>query len=178
MLIDEDGNVEAGAEGKLSEPKVPAGEIDDLDPYEIQPLNAITDQSKYEKMVEDMETEGYKGTPIVAMENGNEGYIALTGSHRIYAARRAGIDIPVVVIPQTEETVRILDDRDDGDRAMTAEELFDDNHISKKVNSKTEVSKWPDAEGPDEGRPSCRHTSLTQAYSKAMPARYAALSAP
>lgn len=141
MLIDEDGNVEAGAEGKLSEPKVPAGEIDDLDPYEIQPLNAITDQAKYEKMVEDMETEGYKGAPIVAMENGNEGYIALTGSHRIYAARRAGIDIP-------------------------------------KVNSKTEVSKWPDAEGPDEGRPSYRHTSLTQAYSKAMPARYAALSAP
>lgn len=131
VLIDEDGNVEAGAEGKLSEPKVPAGEIDDLDPYEIQPLNAITDQSKYEKMVEDMETEGYKGAPIVAMENGNEGYIALTGSHRIYAARKAGIDIPVVVIPQTEETVRILDDRDDGDRAMTAEELFDDNHISK-----------------------------------------------
>lgn len=131
VLIDEDGNVEAGAEGKLSEPKVPAGEIDDLDPYEIQPLNAITDQEKYEKMVEDMETEGYKGAPIVAMENGNEGYIALTGSHRIYAARKAGIDIPVVVIPQTEETVRILDDRDDGDRAMTAEELFDDNHISK-----------------------------------------------
>lgn len=131
VLIDEDGNVEAGAEGKLSEPKVPAGEIDDLDPYEIQPLNAITDQAKYEKMVEDMETEGYKGAPIVAMENGNEGYIALTGSHRIYAARKAGIDIPVVVIPQTEETVRILDDRDDGDRAMTAEELFDDNHISK-----------------------------------------------
>lgn len=131
VLIDEDGNVEAGAEGKLSEPKVPAGEIDDLDPYEIQPLNAITDQAKYEKMVEDMETEGYKGAPIVAMENGNEGYIALTGSHRIYAARRAGIDIPVVVIPQTEETVRILDDRDDGDRAMTAEELFDNNHISK-----------------------------------------------
>lgn len=131
ILIDEDGNVEAGAEGKLSEPKVPAGEIDDLDPYEIQPLNAITDQEKYEKMVEDMETEGYKGAPIVAMENGNEGYIALTGSHRIYAARKAGIDIPVVVIPQTEETVRILDDRDDGDRAITAEELFDDNHISK-----------------------------------------------
>lgn len=131
VLIDEDGNVEAGAEGKLSEPKVPAGEIDDLGPYEIQPLNAITDQAKYEKMVEDMETEGYKGAPIVVMENGNEGYIALTGSHRIYAARKAGIDIPAVVIPQTEETVRILDDRDDGDRAMTAEELFNDNHISK-----------------------------------------------
>ena len=129
--FDVEDTEEPSAEGKLSEPKVPAGEIDDLDPYEIQPLNAITDQAKYEKMVEDMETEGYKGAPIVAMENGNEGYIALTGSHRIYAARRAGIDIPVVVIPQTEETVRILDDRDDGDRAMTAEELFDDNHISK-----------------------------------------------
>lgn len=84
-------------------------------------------------MVEDMEENGYHGAPIVAMENGNEGYIALTGSHRIYAAREAGIDIPIVVMPQTGETVRILDDRDDYDRVYTAAELLKDGHITQST---------------------------------------------
>lgn len=84
-------------------------------------------------MVEDMEENGYHGAPIVAMENGNEGYIALTGSHRIYAAREAGIDIPIVVMPQTSETVRILDDRDDYDRVYTAAELLKDGYITQST---------------------------------------------
>lgn len=133
VLIDSNRNVIAGAGGNLTAPEVPQGEIEFVDPYEVQPLNQITDNDKFEKMVEDMEENGYHGAPIVAMENGNEGYIALTGSHRIYAAREAGIDIPIVVMPQTGETVRILDDRDDYDRVYTAAELLKDGHITQST---------------------------------------------
>lgn len=63
----------------------------------IQPVHGVHDVAKLEQLIESMETTGWQGRPILAI--GTEEYAqALTGSHRIEAAHRAGIDIPVLLI--------------------------------------------------------------------------------
>ena len=44
-----------------------------------------------------MQESGYQGRPILAYMDENKAK-ALTGSHRLYAARKAGIEVPVVFV--------------------------------------------------------------------------------
>ena len=68
-----------------------------INPKNLKPLNKVEDVEKYKTIVKSMEESGYQGRPILAyMDKGKAK--ALTGSHRIFAARKAGIDVPVVFV--------------------------------------------------------------------------------
>jgi hypothetical protein len=68
-----------------------------MNPKELKTLNKIEDVGKYKQILESMKESGYQGRPILAyMDKGKAK--ALTGSHRLYAARKAGIDVPVVFV--------------------------------------------------------------------------------
>lgn len=58
---------------------------------EIIPPHEVTDQTKLDKLVADMQSRGWQGAPIVLVDD-----LALCGSHRIEAARIAGIEVPTV----------------------------------------------------------------------------------
>lgn len=68
-----------------------------MNPKNLTPLNKIEDVNKYKNILSSMQESGYQGRPILAyMDKGKAK--ALTGSHRLYAARSAGIDVPVVFV--------------------------------------------------------------------------------
>ncbi len=108
----------------------------DVDPYEVDPVNDITDEAKIKYLVEEFEKNGYRGRPVVALGSESGSSIALTGSHRILAAREAGIEIPVVYIEYDENNPLIQDLTDaqgDDERAQVAAELYEEGTISKPV---------------------------------------------
>ena len=68
-----------------------------MNPKNLTPLNKIEDANKYKNILSSMQESGYQGRPILAyMDKGKAK--ALTGSHRLYAAIDAGIDVPVVFV--------------------------------------------------------------------------------
>ena len=108
----------------------------DVDPYDVDPVNDITDEAKIKYLVEEFEKNGYRGRPVVALGSESEQSIALTGSHRILAAREAGIEIPVVYIEYDENNPLIqnlADAQGDDERAQVAAELYEEGTISKPV---------------------------------------------
>ena len=121
-----DGNVKRSA-------KDINADIREVNPMEITPLNRVTSSSKYHYLINEFENNGYNGRRVVLVENGNDGYQALTGSHRILAAREAGVDVPSVVIPMSEEIQPLLDATGDEERARIAEELYEDGIIPKEA---------------------------------------------
>lgn len=108
-------------------------DIREVNPMEITPLNRVTSSSKYHYLINEFEENGYNGRNVVLVENGNDGYQALTGSHRILAAREAGVDVPSVVIPMSEEIQPLLDATGDEERARIADELYEDGIIPKEA---------------------------------------------
>lgn len=105
---------------------------EDINPDDIQPFNDITDNAKYEQLSDEFSKNGYNGQPIVVLDNANEGYLGLTGSHRIMAARKAGIDIPSIVLDNNEHTAKLYD-MGDSERPYYAEELADEGIIPKEA---------------------------------------------
>lgn len=108
-------------------------DIREVNPMEITPLNRVTSSSKYHYLINEFENNGYNGRRVLLVENGNDGYQALTGSHRILAAREAGVDVPSVVIPMSEEIQPLLDATGDEERARIADELYEDGIIPKEA---------------------------------------------
>lgn len=108
-------------------------DIREVNPMEITPPNRVTSSSKYHYLINEFENNGYNGRRVVLVENGNDGYQALTGSHRILAAREAGVDVPSVVIPMSEEIQPLLDATGDEERARIADELYEDGVIPKEA---------------------------------------------
>ena len=121
-----DGNVKRSA-------KDINADIREVNPMEITPPNRVTSSSKYHYLINEFENNGYNGRRVVLVENGNDGYQALTGSHRILAAREAGVDVPSVVIPMSEEIQPLLDATGDEERARIADELYEDGIIPKEA---------------------------------------------
>lgn len=77
---------------------------------EIVPLHEARDAEKLAAMTDDMALRGWTGRAILAIDTG-DGFAALTGSHRIAAAKAAGLEeIPVYAIDISEHVVG-----DDGD---------------------------------------------------------------
>ena len=68
-----------------------------MNPKNLIPLNKIEDAEKYKNILNSMQESGYQGRPILAYMDENKAK-ALTGSHRLYAARKAGIEVPVVFV--------------------------------------------------------------------------------
>ncbi len=121
-----------GKNVKLSA-KDSGADIREVNPMEITPPNRVTSSSKYHYLINEFENNGYNGRRVVLVENGNDGYQALTGSHRILAAREAGVDVPSVVIPMSEEIQPLLDATGDEERARIADELYEDGIIPKEA---------------------------------------------
>lgn len=98
----------------------------------IQGIND-TDAAKVNTLAKSFEDKGYVGRPVVLVENGNEGYIAVTGSHRIEAAKQADVDLKAIVLENNEDTAQLIDARDDDERANIAKELYEKGVISKST---------------------------------------------
>ncbi len=64
----------------------------------INPLHDVNNPNKLASLTADMQVRGWIGRPLL-VEIMGDGYQAWTGSHRIAAARAAGLDrIPVLVV--------------------------------------------------------------------------------
>ena len=63
----------------------------------ISTVHGVTDQNKFNALVTSMKESGWVGRPVLVEEHG-DGYQAWTGSHRIAAAKKAGVMVPVVVM--------------------------------------------------------------------------------
>ena len=73
-----------------------------VNPYRIRPPHPIFADDTYKIILKSMKTDGWVGRPlVVAQMNRNKrwDYSAITGSHRIRAARKAGITVPIEVLP-------------------------------------------------------------------------------
>ncbi len=107
-------------------------DIEYLSPESITPFNPVTDQEKYDYLVKNFSKNGYDGRPIVVHET-PYGYQALTGSHRTLAARETGIEIPAVVIRDGDVIDRLYEASDDWQRALIADELFEEGLIDEQT---------------------------------------------
>jgi hypothetical protein len=75
----------------------------ELNPSSIQPPHEVRDSAKLARLVSEMESNGWMGRPVLVIEecdeDGNEiegCYVALTGSHRLAAAKQADLyTVPV-----------------------------------------------------------------------------------
>ena len=102
-----------------------------LDPQEITTQNEVRDPGMRDYLVQQFEENGWDGRPIVAYDNGGNGYVALTGSHRVAAAAEAGIQVPAVLIESREAIARLADTYSDEERAMVADELLEEGEIDQ-----------------------------------------------
>lgn len=62
----------------------------------VQPWHDAHDETKLAALTTSMTAHGWAGAPIVVITYDDRDPVAITGSHRIHAARQAGIDIPTV----------------------------------------------------------------------------------
>ena len=104
-----------------------------ISPVNILPVNQITDYDKFAALAYDFSHSGYSGRPIVAGELGDGTYQALTGSHRIFAAREANIDIPTVTLKYNDDTRELFEAIDDESRVEIVEILYKQGKIDKDV---------------------------------------------
>lgn len=74
----------------------------------IQPVHEARDADKLAALISAMETGGWQGRPLLVQDAGNELW-AVTGSHRLAAARKLEMEIPVVI---TETDFSDCDDDD------------------------------------------------------------------
>ena len=106
-------------------------DYDLTDPWSIEPINNVTDRKKFNYLVKEFEETGYNGRPIVIVGN-----VAITGSHRIMAAREAGIDIPTIDAEVDENNplfFDLIDAKDDEDRLEISKQLFEDGNMSEEA---------------------------------------------
>ena len=69
-----------------------------ISPKKIEPPHGVENQNKLDSLVKSMESEGWVGRPILYYDIGR-GPEALTGSHRIAAAIKAGLEeVPAVKV--------------------------------------------------------------------------------
>jgi hypothetical protein len=63
----------------------------DLEPRRVTPLHEVRDADKFASLVAAMRDGGWQGRPVLVTQWG-DGWVALTGSHRVAAAVEAGLD--------------------------------------------------------------------------------------
>jgi hypothetical protein len=80
---------------KLYISELSEGAVEQSNPKKIQPLND-TESGKVDKLADSMKERGWLGDPLLTVES-NDLEMALTGSHRVQAAKKAGLEeVPVV----------------------------------------------------------------------------------
>lgn len=73
-------------------------EVTGRDAHRIQPWHEVQDEAKLVALVESMTSAGWLGAAVVVVERADGDPVAVTGSHRIAAARLAGIEVPIVSV--------------------------------------------------------------------------------
>jgi hypothetical protein len=107
-----------------------------LDPEYIVTVHEITDDEKYQRLLDDFDTTGYNGEPIIVVKDKSLDniYHALNGTHRIFAARAANIDIPAHIVEADNDTAsELLGVRDDFELEELACDLLSDGKIDKET---------------------------------------------
>ncbi|TDC63865.1 hypothetical protein E1258_09465 [Micromonospora sp. KC207] len=66
------------------------------DAHRIEAPHAPEDDAKLGLLIEAMQANGWQGAPVVVIDREDADPLAVTGSHRIAAAREADIDVPTV----------------------------------------------------------------------------------
>jgi hypothetical protein len=64
----------------------------------IVELHGVRDKKKRDALQTDMELRGWSGRPLLAYRDDSGAVFALTGSHRLAAARAADIDVPIALV--------------------------------------------------------------------------------
>lgn len=67
-----------------------------LNPRRVETPHEVTDDAKLEAIVNSMTRNGWTGAPIIIVNRDDADPLAVTGSHRIAAARDTNTDIPAV----------------------------------------------------------------------------------
>jgi ParB-like chromosome segregation protein Spo0J len=76
-------------------------ELDSLDPCELEPLHEPNNERFLQTLIEDMQSNGWTDRPLLVIATEN-GFVAWTGSHRIAAAREAGLStVPCYVLDES-----------------------------------------------------------------------------
>lgn len=66
------------------------------DPHRIEPPHFPEDDDKLAQLTESMRRDGWIGAEVVVIDRDDADPWAITGSHRIAAAREAGVDVPTI----------------------------------------------------------------------------------
>jgi len=75
-----------------------------LDPRSIRPPHGVCNNLRFIFLFRRFQSNGWEGRPLVVIRLRNSKrwkYYSITGSHRIAAARKAGIKVPVIVLPSS-----------------------------------------------------------------------------
>lgn len=73
-----------------------------LDPNAITPLHEARNRRHADSLAADMKENGWEGRPLLVIKR-KSNYLAWTGSHRIAAAREAGLSsVPCYVLQQSK----------------------------------------------------------------------------
>ena len=71
-------------------------------PEDLCPLHAAHDKRKLNSLASDMRRHGWRGRPLLVIQR-QESYFAWTGSHRIAAAMKAGLEaVPCYVVQEDQ----------------------------------------------------------------------------
>jgi hypothetical protein len=70
---------------------------EEIEPRRIIEVHSVRDKTKLARLTEIMKAKGWYGRPLLVWDTGN-GVFALTGSHRIAAAKSAGVLVPVMYV--------------------------------------------------------------------------------
>lgn len=68
------------------------------DAHRIEAPHDAHDEARLNQLTESMRRDGWVGAPVVVIDREDADPLAVTGSHRIAAAREAGIDVPTVTL--------------------------------------------------------------------------------
>src|SRR2546426_586954 len=67
----------------------------------IEPLHAANSKPHLQDLIADMREHGWSGRPLLVIQRGKK-YFAWTGSHRIAAAKKAGLErVPCYILPES-----------------------------------------------------------------------------
>lgn len=130
-------------EGKFTSTGTTAESHRDLQANTIYPVNDIEDWGLYRRLVKDFRERGWQGRPVVVVEIEDGRFQALTGSHRIIAADKAGIQAKALVISgdDAEAAKELLfvgdEEKADGLRKLglkEAAELLDQENAVQKYS--------------------------------------------
>lgn len=97
----------------------------------IIPLHEVTDEAKVEAIAESMRKNGWFGRPILVEDEDASETQAFTGTHRIAAAKHAGIEPEVysLVNGKTDIGALMFDCLDDEDRIKVINQGGDETAI-------------------------------------------------